>query len=91
MTALPATPRRPTIQDVAALIGVLAVLEGEVLAAVTDRDELPDWAEHLTRRLTKDGLLQRGAGSPDLCQALGDLNQRLRYVLGEHDEPDRVS
>jgi hypothetical protein len=91
MTALPETPRRPRARDVAALIGLLAVLEGEVWAADTDHDDLPAWAAHLAQRLARDGLLAADAGNQELRRALGDLNQRLRYVLGEHDDPDRTS
>lgn len=95
VTAPEETPRQPRAQDVAALVGVLAVLEGEVWAAeLNARYEvaaIPEWAEHLARRLASDGLLRHDAGYMDLRQVLGDLNQRLRYVLGEHDEPDRTA
>ena len=75
----------------AALIGLLAVLEGEVWAADTADDDIPEWAKRLARRLSRDGLLASNPGNQELRRALGDLNQRLRYVLGEHDDPDRTS
>ena len=79
------TGRRPRRSDVSALIGLVAVLEGE-LTADLDSDRVPDWAAHLARRLTGDGLLAPGAGNRELRQALNDLNHRLRYVHGEYDE-----
>lgn len=95
MTALEETPRRPRIQDVAALIGMLAVLEGEVwaseLSARYEVAAIPEWVEHLASRLATDGILPSDGGTQELRRALGDLNQRLRYVLGEHDEPNRTS
>jgi hypothetical protein len=48
---------------------------------------IPDWALRMARRLSRDGLLAADAGQRDLRQALNDLNHRLRYVLGEYDEP----
>lgn len=79
-------PRAAQSRDVAALIGMLAVLEGEVRAADAG-DEVPGWALPLARRLSGDGLLPLDADPRELRQALNDLNQRLRYVLGEYDEP----
>jgi hypothetical protein len=65
------------------MIGLLATLEGELM---TGNDVLPDWASHIARRLSTDGLLGRQSNH-DLRQSLNDLNQRLRYVLGDYDEP----
>jgi hypothetical protein len=65
-------------QDAAALIGVMAVLEGHLVAGDLD--------PHVVDRLS-ERLVGRGAGAAELRVALGNLNQRLRYVLGEHDEP----
>lgn len=74
--------------DVAALIGLLAVLEGELLVSGRDLDNnIPDWAQRLAARLTKHGLLPTEPSNRDLRQALNDLNHRLRYALGEYDEP----
>ncbi len=50
-------------------------------------DDVPDWAKRFADRLSRDGLLTAEAGSRQVRQSLNDLNQRLRYVLGEYDEP----
>jgi hypothetical protein len=71
---------------VAALVGILANLEGELMVG-DEGDDLPDWAAHLAERLGRDGLVERDAGQREVRQALNDLNHRLRYVLGEYDEP----
>lgn len=74
------------------MIDLLSVLEGQVqVATPRNSNELPEWAEHIAARLTQDGLLQLGAGSRELSRVFGDLNQRLRYVLGEHDDPHASS
>jgi hypothetical protein len=65
-------------QDAEALIGVLAVLEGHLVAGDLD--------PHVVDRLG-ERLVGPGAGAAELRVALGNLNQRLRYSLGEHDEP----
>lgn len=49
-------------------------------------DALPDWADHVARRLVADGAA-REATRRGVRQGLNDLNHRLRYVLGEYDEP----
>lgn len=72
--------------DVAALIGLLAVLEGDLMIADRFHDDIPDWAQHLATRLTKDGLLAAEPTNRDLRQALNDLNHRLRYARGEYAE-----
>jgi hypothetical protein len=36
-------------------------------------------------------LLEPGGTERDLCQSINDLNHRLRYALGEYDEPLRPS
>lgn len=71
----------------AALVGLLAVLEGELMSERDSPDGIPDWAQRLAARLTRDGLLATEPSNRDLRQALNDLNQRLRYVLGEYAEP----
>jgi hypothetical protein len=79
-------PRLAQTRDVAAVVGLLATLEGELMVAL-QRDALPDWAAPLAHRLGRDGLLGEYAGQREVRQALNDLNHRLRYVLGEYDEP----
>jgi hypothetical protein len=70
-------------QDAAALIGVAAVLEGHLLAG----DLNPHVVDSLNRHLQSAGLVESGAGPAQLRLALANLNQRLRHVLGEHDQP----
>jgi hypothetical protein len=76
----------PRKRDIAALIGVVAVLEGEV-SGTQDAHEIPGWAAHLAQRLSRDGLFPLNANRRELRQALNNLNHRLRYMLGEYDEP----
>ena len=64
-------------RDAEALIGVMAVLEGHLVAGDLD----PHAIDSLSERLVGPG-----AGASELLVALGNLIQRLRYVLGEHDE-----
>jgi hypothetical protein len=79
-------PRPPQTRDVAALVGLLATLEGELMVG-TEGGAVPHWAAHLAHRLGRDGLVARDADQREVRQALNDLNHRLRYVLGEYDEP----
>lgn len=74
-----------TPHDLAALIGLLATLEGHLMAGDVD----PHVVDHLLSRLAQDGLVSQDAGEQDLRQALNDLNHRLRFALGEYDEPSR--
>jgi hypothetical protein len=76
-----AAPQRPVTladRDVAGLIGVLAVLEGEVRSS----EASPDMAGHLSNRLAQCELLTADAASDDLARALSDINQRLRVARG---------
>jgi hypothetical protein len=78
-----AAPQRPVTladRDVAALVGVLAILEGQVLSG-----EAPRMTRQLSNRLARYGLLPAGAASESLATALHDLNQRLRLARGEYD------
>ena len=69
-------------RDLAVLIGVLAVLEGELRVG-----EVPDHlAERLRDRFARKDLLRDGDSSRALRQAINDLNHRLRYGLGEYVE-----
>lgn len=78
------------MQDISALIGMLGMLEGEM--RVRDHpalvDEVPDWMLRLPERLTRVGLLSLEPSPEDVRTAVGNLNQRLRYVLGEYDNED---
>lgn len=79
------TPHRPRDEDVAALIGLLAVLEGDVWGQSDLDGAMPRWAVRIARRLSDDGLLGADPTSADLQAALGGLNDRLRHVRGEYD------
>ena len=69
-------------RDLAVLIGVLAVLEGELMVG-----EVPDHlAGRLRDRFARQNLLRDGGSSRALRQAINDLNHRLRYGLGEYVE-----
>lgn len=78
------------MQDVSALIGMLALIEGEMRGRdhPTIVDEVPDWMLRLPERLTREGLLSSEPSPEDVWTAVGNLNQRLRYVLGEYDNED---
>jgi hypothetical protein len=66
----------------AALIGLLAVIEGEIMA-----DEVPPHlAGRLRDRLEREMLLEPHGTERDLRQSINDLNHRVRYALGEYDE-----
>ncbi|MEV7628315.1 hypothetical protein [Actinoplanes sp. NPDC089786] len=70
-------------RDLAALIGLLAVLEGELMVGGVSSHLLG----RLRERLAHEGLIAPAATEDQLCQAIHDLNQGLRYALGEFDEP----
>jgi hypothetical protein len=75
-------PRSCRGQDLAALIGLLAVLEGELMVGEVS----PHLSDRIRHRLESAMLLEPGGTEPDLRQAINDLNHRLRYALGEHEE-----
>jgi hypothetical protein len=78
-------PRSCHARDVAALIGLLAVLEGELMVG-----EVPEHLQdRIGGRLQRVGLLEAGGTERELRQSISDLHHRLRYALGEHDEPPR--
>ncbi|HEY4313971.1 MAG TPA: hypothetical protein VGO19_00515 [Actinomycetes bacterium] len=78
------TMRRPLSDpDAGAIIGLLAILEGELLAETLD----VELAGRFRDRLVDVGLLADSAGLGELRRALGELNQRVRYALGEYAEP----
>jgi hypothetical protein len=76
-------PRNCRVRDLSALIGLLAVLEGELLAGEVS----PHLASRVRQRLERTELLEPGGTERALSQAISDLNHRLRYALGEYDEP----
>jgi hypothetical protein len=83
METLPLCPRPILQRDAGAEIGVLAILEGEAMAFQLDSA----LANHLSRRFESLGLVRAGAREQELRQALNDMNHRLRYALGEYEEP----
>jgi hypothetical protein len=66
--------------DAEVLIGILAILEGAIWA-----DDLGEQTtSKVAERFVRQGLLPAGHDQRDLRQAIGDLNQRLRYAVGEY-------
>jgi hypothetical protein len=80
-------PRSCHARDLAALIGLLAVLEAELMVG-----EVP---QHLSDRirhgLQSTALLEAGGTERDLRQSINNLNHRLRYALGEYGTPPSPS
>jgi hypothetical protein len=72
-------PRPLTRADAAALIGVLAVLEGQIASGTVE----PEAVERFRTRLAADGLLDGETEGQDVATALEALNQRVRFALGE--------
>ena len=78
-------PRKCHARDLSALIGLLAVIEGELMVG-----EVPQHLSGRIRdRLERAKILERGGTERDLRQSINDLNHRLRYALGEYDDPPR--
>ena len=71
-------------QDLAALIGVLAICEGEMMLMEPTGRLLTN---RLAVRLHGEGLLPAEATERQVRQAVNDLNHRLRYAKGEYDHP----
>jgi hypothetical protein len=78
-------PRSCHARDLSALIGLLAMIEGELMAGEVSRQ----LSGRVRDRLERAELLGPGGTDRDLRQSLNDLNNRLRYALGEYDEPPR--
>lgn len=63
--------------------GILAVLDGVVWGGSLD-----EWTTNkVAERFVRQGLLTADHNRHDVHQALNDLNQRLRYAVGEYDSP----
>jgi hypothetical protein len=73
-------PRPLTRADAAALIGVLAVLEGQIMSG----NVVPEAVERFRGRLADDGVLTGERENQDVPAALEALNQRVRFALGEY-------
>jgi hypothetical protein len=69
--------------DADVLIGILAILEGAIWA--DDLDE--QTTRRIAERFVQRGLLAADHDQRDLRQAIGDMNQRLRYAAGEYGTP----
>ncbi|MEV0891369.1 hypothetical protein [Promicromonospora sp. NPDC050262] len=69
--------------DLAALIGVLAVLQGRIYTGEVSADAVVA----LGQRLVIDAGRQDEDIERHVRQALDDLGQRLRYAAGEYDVP----
>ena len=72
-------PRPLTRADAAALVGVLAVLEGQMANGTVDQEAV----ERFRSRLAADGQLTGATEGQDVAVALEALNQRIRFAMGE--------
>ncbi|SCE92595.1 hypothetical protein [Micromonospora mirobrigensis] len=69
--------------DHAALLGVLSILSGHLMAGA-----LPvGLVDGLVRRLTEHGPLRPGASAGELALLLEDLAQRMHWAMGDGDDP----
>lgn len=70
-------------RDAEVVIGTLAVLEAALWAG-----DLDEWtASKVAERFVRHGLLAHDYDQRGLRQAIGDMNQRFRYAVGEYDSP----
>ena len=69
--------------DARVLIGVLAILEGAIWAADVTEQTISKVAE----RFVQQGLLAADHDQRGLRQAINDMNQRLRYAVGDYGSP----
>jgi hypothetical protein len=79
------TPNPLSRREAAAVIGILATLEGELLAGADN-----DLWRRLMEGLRIDDLLPPNiADRAALRIAIANLNQRMRYAYGDYDEPPK--
>lgn len=65
------------------MIGLLSVLEGALMLG-----QVPQHlAERIGRRLHDADPIEPYGTERDLRQAINNMNHRLRYALGEYEEP----
>ena len=76
-------PRPLSDADLTALLGLVVVLDGELLGGGLD----PRLVERLRVRCARAGLVAETSDPADLALALSGLVDRLRYSLGEYPEP----
>lgn len=74
--------------DIATLIGLLAELEGELMVAVQFGVDPPNDRDRYRKRFEMTGLLAPGGDERAFRQAINDMNQRLRYTIGEYSDPN---
>ena len=72
-------PRPLSRADAEALIGILAVLEGQMASGTVE----PEAVQRFRSRLAADGLLAGDTADEDVAVALEALNQRVRFAMGE--------
>lgn len=85
MTNAPTVPVSNPVErrDAEVLIGILAILEGVVWGG-----QLDEWVtSKVAERFVQAGLLAADHNQRDLRQAINDLNQRMRYAVGEYESP----
>jgi regulator of ribonuclease activity B len=77
------TPNPLSRRDAAAVIGILATLEGDLLFGADN-----DLWRRLPESLRADRLMPPNLGDRAALRiAIANLNQRMRYALGDYDEP----
>lgn len=66
-------------RDAAVVIGLLAELEGSIIAG-----DVPNIVvRRVSDRFFREGLIGANADQGELVRVIGDLNQRVRYAAGE--------
>jgi hypothetical protein len=63
------------------------VILSQVEGALLDGFVTEDRAQKLRARFIREGLLSSESTDGDLRQVIDDVNQRLRYAIGEHPNP----
>jgi len=79
----PATAHPVSQPDAHALLGLVIVVQGELYAGQLE----PRLLEQVRQRVETAGLVPVRSGPAELLLALDNLNQRLRWVIGEYDQP----
>jgi hypothetical protein len=73
-------------RDAEILIGVVAVLDGVIWDGSLD-----EWTtSKVAERFVRQGLLAADYSRDDVHLVLNDLNQRLRFAVGEYDSPPPI-
>jgi hypothetical protein len=82
-----AVPNPLQRRDAEVLIGIVAVLDGVIWGGSLD-----EWTtSKVTERLVQKDLLTADHSRNDVHLALDDLNQRLRYAVGDYGSPPSSS